>query len=93
MCAGDLADRHGLALKGVVHCSPAKCTCTNPAHFTRQDSTIFASLDDPGVVARIGASTLAELREQLELVQGASHPFDREAYLAGQQSPVFFGPA
>jgi peptide chain release factor 3 len=43
------------------------------------------------VEARIGADMLAELREQLELVQGASHPFDPQAYLAGKQSPVFFG--
>jgi len=43
------------------------------------------------VEARIGAAMLAEVREQLELVQGASHPFDAAAYLAGRQSPVFFG--
>jgi peptide chain release factor 3 len=36
---------------------------------------------------------LAELKDELELVQGASHPFDREAYLAGRQTPVFFGSA
>jgi peptide chain release factor 3 len=36
---------------------------------------------------------LRELREELELVQGASHPFDHAAYLAGKQTPVFFGSA
>ena len=36
---------------------------------------------------------LAELRDELELVQGASHPFDPAAYLAGKQTPVFFGSA
>ena len=30
-------------------------------------------------------------REELELVQGASNPFDLDAYRAGQQTPVFFG--
>ncbi len=34
-----------------------------------------------------------ELRDELELVQGASHAFDRQAYLAGTLSPVFFGSA
>lgn len=34
-----------------------------------------------------------ELREELELVQGASNQFDKEAYLAGKQTPVFFGSA
>lgn len=34
-----------------------------------------------------------ELREQIELVKGASHPFDQELFLAGQLTPVFFGTA
>lgn len=35
----------------------------------------------------------AGLRESLELVQGASHEFDLEQFLAGQMTPVFFGTA
>lgn len=31
--------------------------------------------------------------EEIELVRGASHEFDREAYLAGKLTPVFFGTA
>ena len=34
-----------------------------------------------------------DLREQMELVQGASHEFDREAFLKGELTPVFFGTA
>jgi peptide chain release factor 3 len=34
-----------------------------------------------------------ELRGEMELVQGASHPLDLEAYIAGRQTPVFFGSA
>src|SRR5690606_38716885 len=34
---------------------------------------------------------LAGVRDELELVQGASHPFDKQAYLDGRQTPVFFG--
>ncbi len=34
-----------------------------------------------------------EFCEQVELVRGASHPFDAEAFLAGRLSPVFFGTA
>ncbi|HJP06813.1 MAG: peptide chain release factor 3 [Acidiferrobacteraceae bacterium] len=33
------------------------------------------------------------LREEVELLQGASHPFDRDAYLRGKLTPVFFGSA
>jgi peptide chain release factor 3 len=82
----------GQRLKGVVHLITGEVHLYEPGrNFTRQDSTIFASLDDPGVEAKIGAQMLAGLREELELVQGASNPFDKDAYLAGQQTPVFFG--
>lgn len=30
-------------------------------------------------------------REEIELIHGASSPFDREMFLAGMQTPVFFG--
>jgi peptide chain release factor 3 len=33
------------------------------------------------------------LREDVALIQAASHPFDITAFLAGSQSPVFFGSA
>src|SRR5690606_18680003 len=62
-------------------------------NFSRQDSTIFKGLDDPALIARIGASAMAELRDELELIQGAANPFDHAAYLAGKQTPVFFGSA
>ena len=35
----------------------------------------------------------AAFHDQIELVRGASPRFDREAYLAGRQTPVFFGSA
>jgi peptide chain release factor 3 len=34
-----------------------------------------------------------ELKMQVELVRGASHPYDLDAFLAGTQTPVFFGSA
>src|SRR5690606_10573789 len=34
-----------------------------------------------------------EFREEVELVRGASHAFDVDAYLAGELTPVFFGSA
>ncbi|NNM58498.1 MAG: peptide chain release factor 3 [Legionellales bacterium] len=33
------------------------------------------------------------LRNEIELVKGASHAFDKTAYQAGEQTPVFFGSA
>jgi peptide chain release factor 3 len=84
----------GSRLKGVYHLLSGEVHVYEPGrNFTRQDSTIYASLDDPQLQARVGADMLRELRDELELVQGASHPFDAQAYLAGRQTPVFFGSA
>ena len=82
----------GQRLKGVVHLLTGEVHLYEPGrNFTRQDSTIFPSLDAPGLAERIGEKMLADLRDELELVQGASHPFDLDEYLAGKQTPVFFG--
>ena len=84
----------GSRLRGVVHLVSGEVHLYESGrNFTRQDSTIFPSLDAPELAQRIGPAMLAELREELELVQGASHPFDATAYLAGRQTPVFFGSA
>ncbi|MGO3126590.1 MAG: peptide chain release factor 3 [Luteimonas sp.] len=82
----------GQRLKGVVHLLTGEVHLYEPGrNFTRQDSTIFPSIDAPGLSDRIGEKMLADLRDELELVQGASHPFDLDAYRAGKQTPVFFG--
>ena len=39
------------------------------------------------------ADEAAQLRMDIELVQGASHPFDLDEFLAGKLTPVFFGSA
>jgi peptide chain release factor 3 len=49
-------------------------------------------LDDPRLDELLG-SQVDELRNEVELLEGASHPFEQEAYLAGLQTPVFFGSA
>ena len=84
----------GSRLKGVYHVLLDEVHVFEPGrNFTRQDSTIFKGLDDPALRARLGDEAWNELRDELELVQGASNPFDAEAYLAGRQTPVFFGSA
>jgi peptide chain release factor 3 len=84
----------GSRLRGVYHLLSGEVHVFEQGrNFTRQDSTIYASLDHPELEKRIGTDMLRELRDELELVQGASHPFDIDAYLAGKQTPVFFGSA
>jgi len=49
----------------------------------------LALLDDAAATAR----SLAQAREEIELLSAAGATFDRDAFLAGRMSPVFFGSA
>jgi peptide chain release factor 3 len=51
------------------------------------------SLDDPAVRDKLDDVTYAEVKEQLEMLDGAGHPFDLEAVRGGRQTPVYFGSA
>ncbi len=57
-----------------------------------QQATIIEGIDNPKLASLLEDS-FEELRHELELVRGASNPFDIEKYLAGQQTPVYFGSA
>jgi peptide chain release factor 3 len=57
-----------------------------------EDSNLNVSLDDPLLKERFG-SILEEALAEVELVRGAMPSFNRDAFLAGKQSPVFFGSA
>lgn len=57
-----------------------------------QEVDIIKGLDNPELDQRLGVWA-EELREQIELVQGASNEFDKELFLAGELTPVFFGTA
>jgi peptide chain release factor 3 len=62
-------------------------------HGQRRAGTRVESLDDPGVRALIGEEAHDRLMEDLELLDLAGEPFSREAFLAGEVSPTFFGSA
>ncbi len=50
-------------------------------------------LDDPAVRSKLDDYTYGEVSEQLEMLDGASAPFDLAAVQSGRQTPVFFGSA
>ena len=54
---------------------------------------VIKGIDNDAVRVRLGEDTLAELMDEIELVRGASHEFDTEAYLEGRLTPVYFGTA
>ena len=56
------------------------------------DLKVIDGLNNPELDEAVG-ELADELRESLELVQGASHPFEIEAFLSGKLTPVFFGTA
>src|SRR5690606_26895360 len=49
-------------------------------------------LDNPEIHRRF-PEAFAKASEEIELIQAASPDFDHEAFLAGKQTPVFFGSA
>lgn len=58
----------------------------------KQEALAIHGLDNPELDALLGEGA-AELRDEIELVKGASHEFDLDAYLAGTMTPVYFGSA
>jgi peptide chain release factor 3 len=57
-----------------------------------EDDEIIDGLDNAAIALRFGNSA-TELRQEIELIRGASPEFDHAAFLAGRQTPVFFGSA
>ena len=51
------------------------------------------TLEDPEIQALLSAQELRQLRDDIDLMDHVLPPFDREAFLAGRQSPMFFGSA
>lgn len=84
----------GKEFKGVfhIHRNETILYSTGQGH-TIQEQRIIKGLDNPELDIAIGSDLAAILREELELVIGASNEFDRELFLAGELTPVFFGTA
>ncbi len=56
------------------------------------DGVIIKDLSDPVLDELLGGQA-DELREDIELIEGATDPLDMAHYLKGSQTPVFFGSA
>ena len=83
----------GKRLKGVVDLRDEMVHLYDPQHGGRiAEGERIQGLENPRLDEAIG-DMASELREEVELVRGASHAFDLDAYLRGEQTPVFFGSA
>ncbi len=58
-----------------------------------EDVVRIEDLHSPLLAQRVGEKAAAKLREEVEMVEGVYPEFDRETYLKGKMSPVFFGSA
>jgi len=57
-----------------------------------QEFEIIKGIDNPRL-AEMFPLEIEQLKMEVELVTGASHPFDLQRFLEGKQTPVFFGSA
>ncbi len=83
----------GKRFKGVYHIENDQVFLYSAGdNSKKREADIIDGIDNPKLDELLGTQA-EELREEIELVQGASHKFDKQAYLRGELSPVFFGSA
>lgn len=83
----------GKQFKGVYHILEDKTYLYQSGQGHKiQEERIIEGLDNPELDEAVGYLA-KDLREELELVQGASHEFDLKEFLEGRLTPVFFGTA
>ena len=58
-----------------------------------KDKVSMEDINDPTIDELVGEAPAAELREEVEIIEGVYEEFSREAYLSGDLAPVFFGSA
>ncbi len=83
----------GRDFKGVYNLYTDTIHCFTPGDgAVLTDETVIPGLDSDSA-RELLADDYEAFNEEIELVRGASHEFDLEAFLAGQLTPVFFGTA
>ncbi len=83
----------GKGFKGIYHLLQDKSYLYQSGQGHKiQQQHIIEGLDNPELDKEIG-DLADELREEIELVKGASHEFDLESFLSGSLTPVYFGTA
>jgi peptide chain release factor 3 len=83
----------GKSFKGVYNIYRRQLHLFTPGRDTRpQDGMVVRDLADPMLDELLGRQA-DKLREDIELLEGASNPFEHKEYLKASQTPVFFGSA
>ncbi len=83
----------GKRFKGVYNLYKKELNLFRSGDDVRSTQTIkIADLNDPQLDQLLG-NQADELREDIELLEGAANPFNLDDYLRASQTPVFFGSA
>ncbi len=83
----------GKAFHGVMDLREKQMRVFSPGEDrNHQNDEILAGLDNPAYAQRFGMQ-YEQAQGEIELLTDAAPPFDRGAFLAGQQTPMFFGSA
>lgn len=83
----------GKRFKGTYNLYRKQLRLFTPGQETRHgDVLVIEDINDPQLDELLG-NQAEQLREDVELLEGAANPFDPEEYLKGNQTPVFFGSA
>ncbi|MGL1930212.1 MAG: peptide chain release factor 3 [Desulfotalea sp.] len=83
----------GKDFKGVYNIHQKRLHLFTPGQETiNATGQVIEDLNDPLLDELLGRQA-NELREDLELLEGAANPLEYDQYLAANQSPVFFGSA
>jgi len=83
----------GKQFKGVFNLYENNIHLYSAAHGGKiQEGEVIEGLDNPRLDELFG-SLIEDFREEVDLVRGASHAFDLQAYREGKLTPVFFGSA
>lgn len=84
----------GKEFKGIYHLHRDETVLYQSGQgHTIQAVRTIKGIDNPELEQAVGSQLAAQLREELELVKGASNEFDHELFLAGELTPVYFGTA
>ncbi|MGV3740641.1 MAG: peptide chain release factor 3 [Gammaproteobacteria bacterium] len=83
----------GRRFKGIYHLLQDTIYLYEPGKNAQtQEGLAIVGLNNPELDQNLG-DMAQELRDEIELVRGASHSFDLQEYLAGHLTPVYFGSA
>lgn len=84
----------GKLFKGIYHLAKDETYLyqTGQGH-TIQEMRVIKGINNPDLDDAVGDDLASQLRDELELVKGASNSFDLDAFLSGDLTPVYFGTA